>query len=153
MKTIEYGVHTLIKPARYAKDVVLGGPRLLTVSRDLGGLTPKSLMNSRGRAALFFYLGADPYLIASWHPTERLAGKAAQQDIQQHEQQTDYLLNPLGYAPYGILYSRGGKLSMISIDLSQKFMDEADIPKELLLPKRVPSAIRIGNYWQLWLSL
>lgn len=158
MVTQEIGIHALIRTPRHHLDVDIGGPRLITVSRGLGEIESEEKVSTRGKAALFLYhrdkdQPGELWLVAAFHPTETLAGNEAEEAVREAEEETNYRLDALGVVPYGILYSAGGKLSMLSIDLSREFMEDAVMPHDLLLPKRVPAALRINEYWQLWISL
>ena len=137
-------------------DVEIGGPRLISVGRGTKAVEQPPDAVTRAAADLYLYqkdgqMGPEPWLVFAWDPAKKEAGNT-RPDIERHEQQP-YHLEYVGQVPMGILFSCNRKLSMICADMSKKFMDQATIPHDLLLPKRVPASLRMSEYWQLWVSL
>lgn len=141
-------------------DAEIGGPRLVTVSRGLTAVEQPPNAVTRAAATLYLFqkqgeLGPEPWLVFAFSLTDKEAGNT--RAVIEREEQQPYCLDEVGTVPVGIIWSptkkNGGKLSLISVDLSKKFMDTAVIPHDLMLPKRVPASLRITDCCQLWVSL
>ena len=148
----------MIQVPRYLrnKEVSIGGPRLIVVSRGMTMIEqpPDAVTRTRGR--LFLYerpseMGAEPWLVFGFSVDGPLAGNDLAEDISEGE--PDHVLEEVGEIPIGLLWSSGKKLSMLSADMSKDFMSQAVLPHYLMLPKRVPASIRMSRYWQLWVNL
>ena len=153
----EIPVNALVRLPRHMLEVEIGGPRLVTVSRGLGEVMQPPDASSRSAAHMYLYqingsMGPEPGLVFSFDPTGKQAGNDVEDDVRLGEEEPFYL-EFVGSVPMGFLWTPSGKLSMISADMSQEFMNDAVIPHDLLLPKRVPASLRISKYWQLWVSL
>jgi hypothetical protein len=153
----EVGVHALIRLPRKMLESDIGGPRLVTVSRGLSSISQPPNAVNRTAAHLYLYqkngpMGPEPWLVFAFNPLNKQAGNSTEADIEKYEEE-EHLLEYVGEVPIGLLWSPSQKLSMIGLDMSQEFMSTAVIPHELLLPKRVPSSLRLSEYWQLWVSL
>ena len=154
----DISVSALIRLPRYMKDceVEIGGPRLVTVSRGLSEVVQPPEAVTRTSSKLFLYqrasdMGPEEWLVFVFDPVSKQAGEDAAEDVSQHED--DHILELVGEIPMGILWSPSKKLSMLCADMSKEFMKDAVIPHYLLLPKRVPSALRVSQYYQLWIGL
>jgi len=153
-------VNALIRLPRHTYDAEIGGPRLITVSRGLKQVEQPPDAVTRTAASVYLFekpgdMGPQPWLVFAFSLTSQEAGNT-RSCIEKDEQQP-YHLEEVGEVKAGIIWSptskKGGRLSLVSIDLTKKFMDQADIPHYLLLPKRVPASIRITDCCQLWVSL
>ena len=157
-KMTDIPVNAMIQVPRYLrnKEVSIGGPRLIVVSRGMTMIEqpPDAVTRTRGR--LFLYerpseMGAEPWLVFGFSVDGPLAGNDLAEDISEGE--PDHVLEEVGEIPIGLLWSSGKKLSMLSADMSKDFMSQAVLPHYLMLPKRVPASIRMSRYWQLWVNL